>query len=112
MKKAKSFKERVNLNEKKLIKAKQRVEDIKKFYEHVVAYMLVNSFLAFVWNFSFTLFGNFMVTNQFDGGNLTHIPIWLIWGIFLALHGFKTFGFLTLFGKDWEGRKIDEFMRE
>lgn len=101
-----------NLQNKKLIRAKQRIEEIKKFYKHVVAYILVNLFLAFIWNFSFKIFGNFIVSNQFDGGADSYIPIWLIWGIFLALHGIKTFYFPNLFGKDWEERKIDEFMKE
>ncbi|MDX6746195.1 2TM domain-containing protein [Polaribacter sp. PL03] len=101
-----------NLGNKKLIRAKHRVDEIKKFYKHIVAYILVNLFLAFVWNFSFKLFGNFIVSNQFDGDSFTHIPIWLIWGVFLALHGIKTFGFPNLFGKDWEQKKIDEFMNE
>lgn len=112
MKKVENFKNMKSVNDKKLLKAKLKVEELKKFYEHVVAYVLVNLFLAFVWNFSFKLFGNFIVSNQFDGGNFTHIPIWLIWGVFLLLHAFKTFGFLNLFGSDWEERKIEEYMKE
>jgi len=101
-----------NLSEKKMLRAKLRVEEIKKFYKHVVTYILVNLFLAFVWNFSFKIFGDFKVSNQFDGDGFTHIPIWLVWGIFLVFHGLKTFGYLNLFGKDWEERKIKEFMNE
>jgi hypothetical protein len=101
-----------NLIEKKIIRAKQRIEEIKKFYKHVAAYILVNLFLAFVWNFSFKVVGNFKLSNQFDGDGYTHIPIWLIWGFFLAIHALKTFGFANLFGKDWEEKKIDEFMKK
>jgi hypothetical protein len=101
-----------NVRDKKLMKAKQRVEEIKKFYKHVVTYIVVNLFLAFVWNFSFKLFGNFIVSNQSDDDGFKHIPIWLIWGIFLILDALKTFGFFNLFGKDWEERKIKEFMKE
>ncbi|KGL60770.1 MULTISPECIES: 2TM domain-containing protein [unclassified Polaribacter] len=101
-----------NLSEKKLLRAKLRVEEIKKFYKHVVTYILVNLFLAFVWNFSFKIVGDFKVSNQFDGDGFTHIPIWLVWGIFLAFHSLKTFGYLNLFGKDWGERKIKEFMKE
>jgi hypothetical protein len=101
-----------NLNAKKLARARRKIEEIKKFYKHVVAYILINLFLAFVWKFSFKIVGNFTVSNQFDGEEFTHIPIWLIWGIFLVLHALKTFGFLNLQGKDWEERKIEEFMKE
>ena len=101
-----------NTNENKLLKAKLRVEEIKKFYKHLTIYVLVNLFLTFVWKFSFKIFGNFIVSNQFDVDGFEHIPIWLLWGLFLVLHGLKTFGYLTFFGKDWEERKIKEFMKE
>ena len=112
MKKAENFKTMKNLENKKLIRARLRIEEIKKFYKHLTAYILVNLFLAFVWNFSFKLFGDFVVSNQFNGGENTYLPIWFIWGIFLALQGIKTFGFPNLFGRDWEERKINEFMKE
>ena len=101
-----------NTNENKLLKAKLRVEEIKKFYKHLTIYVLVNLFLTFVWKFSFKIFGNFIVSNQFDVDGFAHIPIWLLWGLFLVLHGLKTFGYLTFFSKDWEERKIKEFMKE
>jgi hypothetical protein len=101
-----------NLENRKLKKAMQRVEEIKKFYKHVVAYGLINLFLAFVWNFSFKLVGDFVISNQFDGGDHKYLPIWFLWGIFLVLHGVKTFAFPNVFGKDWEARKVDEFMQE
>jgi hypothetical protein len=68
--------------------------------------------LAFTWNFSFKIFGNFILSNQFNGDGFRHIPIWLFWGIFLALHALKTFGFLNFYGKEWEERKIQEFMKD
>tara|TARA_R110002049_G_scaffold609_3_gene3425 strand:+ start:4066 stop:4377 length:312 start_codon:yes stop_codon:yes gene_type:complete len=101
-----------NSENKKLVRARIRVEEIKKFYKHVVTYILINLFLTFIWNFSFKLFGNFVVSNQYNEVGFKHIPIWLIWGVFLALHGIKTFGFPNLFGKNWEEKKIDEFMKE
>ncbi|WP_166386389.1 MULTISPECIES: 2TM domain-containing protein [unclassified Polaribacter] len=100
-----------NLENKKLIRAKHRVDEIKKFYKHLVTYVLVNLFLAFIWNFSFKLFGDFIVSNQFNRGENIYLPIWFIWGVFLVFHGIKTFGFSNLFGKDWEERKIGEFMK-
>ena len=101
-----------NLNDKKLLRAKQRVQEIKEFYKHVVTYILVNLFLAFVWKFSFKIFGDFVISNQFDDDGFTHIPIWFIWGIFLAADAIKTYGFFNLYGKNWEEKKIEEFMKE
>lgn len=100
------------IRDKKLAKARQKVEEIKEFYKHVIIYVLVNLFLAFVWKFSFKIFGNFVISNQFNDDGFTHIPIWFIWGVFLVADAFKTFGFLNFYGKSWEERKINEFMKD
>jgi hypothetical protein len=34
------------------------------------------------------------------------------WGIGVAIHGMKTFNYLTFFGKDWEDKKIKEFIEK
>jgi len=107
-----NFKKMENLDEKKLIKAKQKVAAIKKFYKHVVTYILVNLFLTFVWTFSFKIFGNFVFSNQYDSEGFKHIPFWLVGGIFLILDALKTFGYAGVFGKNWEERKIKEFMED
>ncbi|WP_339660223.1 2TM domain-containing protein [uncultured Polaribacter sp.] len=101
-----------SINDRKLKRAKARIEEIKNFYNHIFTYIIVNLFITFVWKFSFTIFDDFKVSNQFDEEGFIHIPIWFIWGIFLALDALKTFGFLNFFGKDWEERKIEEFMKE
>lgn len=101
-----------NLSDKKFAKAKQRVEKVKEFYKHLITYILVNLFLAFVWKFSFKIFGDFVISNQFDDDGFTHIPIWFVWGVFLALDALKTFGFVSDFTRNWEKRKIDEFMKD
>jgi hypothetical protein len=98
-----------HLQEQKYIKAKKRVEDLKGYYWHVVIYCVVNLFLSgaqfldgisekksFIEIFSdFGLYG-----------------VWLIWGVGLFFHTLNVFGFPFLFGKDWEARKIDEYMND
>ncbi|PQJ78436.1 2TM domain-containing protein [Polaribacter porphyrae] len=99
--------------DKKLEIAKLKVEKIKEFYKHLVTYVLVNLFITFVWKFSFKIFDDFVISNHFDNDGFSHIPIWFIWGIFLALDAFNTFSFNILgFGKNWEERKIKEFMNQ
>ena len=99
------------LENKKLAMAKLKVEKIKEFYKHLVTYILVNLFITFVWKFSFKIFDDIIVSNQFDTEGFSHIPIWFIWGIFLALDALNTFGLSFLgFGKNWEERKIEELM--
>ncbi|GAB7256720.1 2TM domain-containing protein [uncultured Polaribacter sp.] len=100
-----------DINKYKIAKARKKVEDIKKFYKHVVTYIIVNLFLTFVWKFSFKIFGSFILSNQFNSDGFKHIPFWLIWGIFLILDAFRTFDVITIFGKDWEERKMKEFMK-
>lgn len=101
-----------NSADKKFARAKQRVEEIKEFYKHVIAFVLVNLFLTFVWNFSFKIVGNIVISNQFTDDGFRHIPIWFIWGFFLVADAIKTFGFVGKFGRDWEEKKIQEFMKE
>ncbi|MEO9570142.1 MAG: 2TM domain-containing protein [Polaribacter sp.] len=101
-----------NLTEQKLFKAEQKVKEIKEFYKNVVIFIIVNMFLTFVWKFSFKIFGDFVISNHFNEDGFVHIPIWLIWGFFLLFSGLKTFGYLNIFGKNWEERKIKEFMNK
>lgn len=84
------------INEYKYKKAKEKVECIKGFYSHLLAYMIVIPVLAYL---------NYVTTS---------FP-WVIfpalgWGLGLTAHGLQAFGYLPFLGKDWEERKIREFM--
>jgi hypothetical protein len=77
--------------------AKERVEQLRGFYMHLAAFLLVNLFLIVTnwltspgdWWFYWPLFG---------------------WGIGLTLHGFSVFFDGGIFGKQWESKKIKELM--
>ncbi len=85
--------ERERLNRYK--RAQDRVDEIKGFYTHLIAYLLITPFLILInyftyWDFQwfwFPLFG---------------------WGLGLATHGLKVFGL----GSQWEERKIRKLMEE
>lgn len=84
-------------NEYKYRKAKERVEEIKGFYSNLLAYCIIIPFLAWI---------NY---------NTTSFP-WVIfpaigWGIGLLGHWSNAYGYNPLFGKDWEKRKLEEFMK-
>lgn len=86
--------------ENKYIRAKERVEELKKFYGNLTAYVIVISGLAAL---------NYWV----DGWRY----MWFLWaafgwGIGLFFHAIRTFNLNPFFGKDWEERKIKEFMNE
>jgi len=81
----------------KYLRAVERVHDIKEFYGSLISYCLVIPFLIFI--------------------NLKYVPhfhwFWFPmfgWGIGLIFHGFKAFSYNPILGKDWEERKIKEYM--
>lgn len=89
-----------NLDEIKYQEALAKVAKIKKFYKHLLVYIIVNAFIVF------------KKLNKIDEGETSwhafYVPIF--WGIGLLIHALKTFDSIPFFGKDWEEKKIKEFM--
>jgi two-component system LytT family sensor kinase len=86
-----------NLENSKYVKAVEKVEKLKEFYQNLASYCLVIPFLIFInlkvspgfqW-FWFPLFG---------------------WGIGLAFHFLEVNNYNVFLGKNWEDRKIKEMM--
>ena len=98
--------EQNNLSEKYL-KAQKRVEDIKKFYKHLSFYLIVNLFFIGRRIYKDINYGDSVIEAFTDVDNYRFF-FW--WGIILIFHAVKTFGFPNLFNKDWEERKVKEFM--
>lgn len=81
------------------LRARNHVEELKGFYYSLISYIFVIPFLAFVnyktsWHFQwfwFPMFG---------------------WGIGLAIQAFRVFINDGAFGRNWEKRKIEEFMKQ
>ncbi|WP_298424408.1 2TM domain-containing protein [uncultured Kordia sp.] len=81
------------------IKARKHVENLKDFYYNLLAYCLVIPFLIFInlWTvpqfhwFWFPMFG---------------------WGVGLAFHAMSVYFEDGRFGKNWEERKIREYMEQ
>ncbi len=87
------------INEQAYKEARKRVKKLKKFYRHLMMYVLVNAFLVAL--------------------NLYQNPdklwcLWVIfgWGIGLAMNAISTFVPEIFFGKEWEERKIKEYMNQ
>jgi len=77
--------------------AQKRVKEIREFYEHLTVYILCNPIVVVV---------NLMTSPGY---------LWCLWsivgwGIAIALHGFKVFNYPPFFSKEWEERKIKEFI--
>ncbi|WP_203292605.1 2TM domain-containing protein [Luteirhabdus pelagi] len=79
--------------------AKQRVEKLKGFYWHLSIYLLFIP--VFLWL-------NYVSNTSFPWALFPIIG----WGIGLIGHAADTYEWNPFFGKDWEKRKIEEFMRE
>ena len=80
-------------------KAKKKVDEIRGFYISLIVYILVIAFLAFI--------------------NLTTTPhyLWFLWpllgwGIGILFHAMKVFNYLPFLGKDWENKKMKEFLEQ
>lgn len=93
--------------EERYLAAQKRVKDIKGFYIHLFWYIIVNLFITF----------GGPIISAFNDGGLQHIEIgfgnfsvWIFWGIGLAAHWLGVFGKNIVFSKDWEERKMKEFM--
>ena len=87
-----------HIEEKRYLKAKERVEAIKGFYGNLIAYALV---IPFLWWLNFR-------TTSF---------LWAIfptvgWGFGVMAHGMEAFGYNPLWGKRWEEKKIRELMEK
>jgi hypothetical protein len=86
-------------NEERYFQAKKRVDEIKGFYGNLVSYIVVNMGL--------------LALNLLTSPN--HLWFYwpmLGWGIGVIIHGMKVFNFMPFLGKDWEERKIKEFMEK
>lgn len=86
--------------EKKYLQAKERVACIKKFYTSLMFYVVFIGALAALnyylneWSYPWFLWAAFG------------------WGIGLIFQAFKAFNWLPYMGRDWEEKKIKEFMEK
>ena len=88
--------------EEAYIRAKKKLDKLVGFYWHLAAYVVVNLFLIILIGF-----------NRDAGESFWSFPTFataFFWGIGLAFHFLGVFGPNFMFGKDWEKKKIKEFM--
>ncbi len=78
-------------------RARRRIEEIRGFYEHLVIYIAVNLIL-------------FGINMLFSPDSFWFFWVTLFWGIGLVIHGFGVYVEGRIFGREWEGRKIREYM--
>ncbi len=101
--------------EKRLIKARKRVEEIKGAYKHLTIYLVANLFLTFIINYfdvTIKIFDGLEMSSEVTGSVFARYPVWIIWGAILLIDALRVFVFPKALGRDWQDRKIEEFMNE
>lgn len=81
------------------VRARKHVEEVKEFYYSLISYVIIIPFLAFV---------NYWTSWYYQW-------FWwpmLGWGIGLCFHAYKVYVNDGMFGRNWERKKIEEYMRE
>jgi predicted tellurium resistance membrane protein TerC len=79
--------------------AKKRVEELKDFYGHLTAYIIVIAFLGVINLLTSPTFWWFLFVAFF-------------WGIGLIAHAASVFLKRGIFSKEWEEKKIRKYMEE
>ncbi|SHF53177.1 2TM domain-containing protein [Salegentibacter echinorum] len=87
-------------SEDSYVKARKRVKELKEFYNHLFSYIFVNILLAGI--------------NYYSNAWAYPWFLWVVggWGIGLAFDALKVFRLNPFFSKNWEERKIEEYMNE
>lgn len=90
-------------------RAKKKIDNIKGFYGHLAAYCIVNTFIS----------SNKIIRNMNNGESFNDaffdfgtFALWLFWGIGVFFHFYGAIGKEHVFSKDWEQRKIEEFIKK
>ena len=93
--------------EERYQKAKKRISELKEFYVHLSAYILVNIFLS-----TMQIIDGITEDKSFSEifSDMGIYGVWLMWGIGICFHALNVFGSNALLGKNWEERKLKEIM--
>lgn len=98
-----------SMEESHYLRARKRLDEIKKFYRHLFIYVVINLLISGLKIRGYMQDGDtFMeALNTFDV-----YVVWLVWGFFVIVQAVRTFKTNVFLGADWEERKIKEFMNE
>jgi hypothetical protein len=85
------------MENERYLRARKHVEDVRGFYTHLGVYLIVNTLL-------------FTINYLTSPGAWWFYWVTLFWGVGIAFHALGVFVGDRIFGKDWEERKIREYM--
>ncbi len=94
-------------DEQRYIAAQKKVKKLKDFHRHLFWYVLVNLFIS-----TFKVKGDMERGESFNEAffNFGTFAIWIFWGIAIVMQAWNVYGKNLVFSKDWERRKIQEFV--
>jgi hypothetical protein len=81
------------------VKAVEKVEKLKEFYQNIISYCIIIPFLVFI---------NLRFSPQF---HWFWFPMFG-WGVGVLFHGLDVYDYNPFLGKNWESKKIEELMKE
>lgn len=96
----------------KRIKAEERVQELKEFYKHLILFVIINVLFTFIcqyFNAKIRVFGDLIISNKITDNGFEYYPLW---GVILLIDAFKVFVFKGTFAKNWEERKIQEYIHK
>ncbi|MFS4456698.1 2TM domain-containing protein [Maribacter sp. 2304DJ31-5] len=94
---------------RKLRRAKKRLQELKGFYWHLASYIGVNTFISINKIIRDLSDGESFVASFWDFGTFA---VWLFWGIGLFFHSIKVFSINPVFSKEWEERQIKKYIEK
>lgn len=88
----------------KYIKAKNRVEKLKKFYNHLAVYLIINLIIT-----GFKVSNSIGSWESFTNAlfSIDVLSSWTVWGLVLVIHLIS-----VTFLRGWEERKIEQLMNQ
>lgn len=87
------------MTDEKYERAKKRVEELKGFYSHLAVFIVINVVL-------------FIINMATSPGNWWFYWVTLFWGIGLAFHAAGVFGRGKIISREWEEKKIQQYIHE
>lgn len=90
--------------EDKYTAAKREVKRLKGFYTHLIVYIAINIMIVFLNIGDLDKGESYFKTENFF--------TLFFWGIGLFVHAFSVFVPDLIFGRNWEDKKIKEFMEK
>jgi len=99
----------LDTNDKRFIRAKYRVSQLRSYYTHLLVFVLANLMISGV-KVAFYLRGGSSWEEAIF--NLDTFIVWIIWGVFMLIHTFRVMGLPLLLGYDWESRKLEQYVEK